>query len=101
MLETARQLEMIGDIISAVTSTIDQVLATFLFGIILVWIFCVIGFSGWGWAAYEYGDGGGGWETALASFLQHVDFGFRGAPVFDSDYEAPAHIGQFIFDVRR
>ena len=51
VIDVAVRLDMIKDIITSFGETMDQVFATLLFGVLLVWVFTVIGFSAWGWAS--------------------------------------------------
>ena len=100
ILDIATRVKILRSVIQAVAEPIDQVLATLVLGVLLTYVYAVLGVFLYGFNAYEYGDGGGGWYSLSESFLQHLDFGLRGPPVFDgSGTAAVMTAGKYAIDI--
>jgi len=97
VLDIAVRIKLLNYVVKSVTVNIGQVLATLLLGLLLVYIYAVLAFSKWGWAQYEFGDGGGGWTSLYTLFWQHIDYGFRGPPIMDSSVEMDE--ARYLFDI--
>uniref|UniRef100_A0A7S3XT53 B30.2/SPRY domain-containing protein n=1 Tax=Heterosigma akashiwo TaxID=2829 RepID=A0A7S3XT53_HETAK len=85
VLDIAVRSTVMNYVIQAVAKNMAQVTSTLVLGIIFVYLFTVIALVEWGWDAYEFGDGAASWQKLGFAFLQNIDFGLRGAPVFKQE----------------
>jgi len=96
ILDIVGRVRLLGYVMKSVSENIGQVFATLLLGIMLCYIYAVIAYNSWGFGVYEFGDGGGGWTSLYDQFMQHLDYGLRGAPVFTLD---DMKFGMYMFDI--
>lgn len=101
VLDIAMRNKLLGYVLQSVVSNGQQVLLTFIFAALITWIYAVVGVYGFGFNQYSYGDSPEdfSWSPSLQSaFWQHLDFGFRGPPIFNS-YEPKNAAGKYVFDI--
>jgi len=99
VLDAVNRISVLGYILKAATDNVAQVGATLLFGILLCYVSAVFAYNQFGWAAYEFGDGGGNWTTLSGAVWQHVDYGFRGPPVFDEAMTPERYIYDILYNI--
>lgn len=100
VLDVVMHIPILGYVMKSVTMNIGQVVVTFLLGAVFMWIYSVIAVYYFGYNQYTYGDYPDDytWSATLAStFLQHMDYGLRSAPIF-ATYDGNA-TEKYFFDI--
>ncbi len=99
VLDIVMRINILGYVIRSVTMNIGQVMVTFLLGAVFMWIYSVIGVYSFGYNQYIYGDSPDyTWPQTLAdNFWQHLDYGLRGPPIFNS--YASQSSEKYLFDI--
>jgi hypothetical protein len=90
VLDVTVRVKLLNYVLRSVTVNYDQVLGTLFLGLLLVYLYAVMGYNAFGWNVYAYGDspdGGANWMSLGESFWQHFDFGLRGPPTFSDGYD--------------
>jgi len=101
VLDVAVRIKLLGYVLKSVVVNGNQVLTTLLLGIIISWIYTVLGIYGFGFDTYtfpNFPDTDYEFPLTLSSkFWQHLDFGLNGSPLFNSygDYTAQ----KYVFDI--
>lgn len=101
VLDMAMRIKILSYVLQSVFSNGWQVIVTFLFAAVIIWIYAVVGVYRFGFQTYSYGDSPSDftWSASLQSaFWQHLDFGLRGPPIFDS-YAGQDAAGKYVFDI--
>merc|ERR1719174_2814892 len=86
MIDVCRRQVMLAKVIQAITMSIDQVGMTALFGFSIQYIFLAMSFMLFT-HPYTFPDNDtSGCHDLLECFVAHIDYGFRGAPVWTDPY---------------
>jgi hypothetical protein len=99
VLDATVRVKLLNYVLRSVTVNYDQVLGTLFLGLLLVYLYAVVGYNAFGWNVYAYGDSpdsGADWTTLSDSFWEHFDFGLRGPPTFDDGYD---NKWKFVFSI--
>mmetsp|Transcript_3905 Transcript_3905/g.5035 ORF Transcript_3905/g.5035 Transcript_3905/m.5035 type:complete len:915 (-) Transcript_3905:321-3065(-) len=101
VIDIAFRSRVMSYVLKAVARNLVQVASTLCLGIIIVYIFTVISVNQWGWDSYVFGDGGTEWNRLGYAFMQNIDYGFRGPPVFnnDEDYQWDMFLFDFVYNI--
>jgi hypothetical protein len=100
VIDVAMRSKLLGYVMQSVFMNGDQVLVTLFLLFLLCWIYAVIGVYGFGFNQYSYGDSPNdyNWSPLLSNaFLQHLDFGIRSPPIFNSYAEFAGE--KYLFDI--
>jgi hypothetical protein len=101
VLDLAFRIKLLQYVLKSVVVNINQVLTTLLLGIIICWMYTILGIYGFGFDQYEFPNmPDTDYEfpqTILSKFWQHLDFGLNGSPLWNSYHDYTTQ--KYLFDI--
>jgi hypothetical protein len=101
VLDIAFRIKLLQYVLRSVVVNINQVLTTLLLGIIICWIYTILGIYGFGFDQYSFPNMPDTDyvfpSTIVSKFWQHLDFGLNGSPLWNS-YEKYT-VQKYLFDI--
>jgi hypothetical protein len=101
VLDLAFRIKLLQYVLRSVVVNINQVLTTLLLGIIICWIYTILGIYGFGFDQYAFPNmPNTDYEfptTIVSKFWQHLDFGLNGSPLWNSYAEYTTQ--KYLFDI--